>query len=698
MKKILAFILAMIFILSFSGCGNKNEETVFVDNIVLSDFISNYNSSLRSDNNTVVLWETTDSEYISCAKTLIDKILKNPSGAVYNDSYIVEKDSYGRAIVCLDVSAQNGFGGYVRKEYLVCIQKVRNDDFTYYEHFFWTENSSITSLETLKTFNDFGISPNDLELEGQFIEEEKLSFANSFLVSENSFLTQYYYNAKYFDWEIYANESSNIVSVAMSFSPQNDSLPKYQLKNNITSVISILIGVKEEKAEKISEEIFDYDQMSPTKKAKEHTKDWLCECVFDEDNITFYFTSVASKDYKDNYYWSPLTANTYFENLAQNYFENDKYESAITFFEQAGINSEDLLSAYYEMGNQLFKDNCLEDAVYYYSLAEDYKDAKEKTKEVYYTLAKEYEESGEYYSAYLYYDYADDYLDASDKQDECCYKFGNQLFEEKDYVDAAAYFSLSNGYENANEMENECNYVYGTQQLSIGNTDVGIEYLQKCRGYKDTDDIVLTVFYDRAMSDVQNYILNCNNGTSRLEYSRGGKGLELYKKAVESLKKCENYNDSSYWLEIITSIEEICVSAHYANKMCGTSYSPELTTFSVSVEEDTIILNEPNFKKSAGIQLELSFAKDKSSFSAFIPSVWYSGMSDEDACAVRMVVALFTNVFSDQTFEKYLNENFSSDDTQKTVKVEYNDYIIEITTTPSNTYHEVSITINGYLK
>ena len=62
-----------------------------------------------------------DKQYLSAAEDFICKILKNPYSATLHDSYIVEKDSYGRAIVFLDVTAENSFGGTVRNKFYVCI-------------------------------------------------------------------------------------------------------------------------------------------------------------------------------------------------------------------------------------------------------------------------------------------------------------------------------------------------------------------------------------------------------------------------------------------------------------------------------------------------------------------------------------------------------------------------------------------------
>ena len=74
-----------------------------------------------------------NNKYISCAKTLIQNNLKDPSSVIYNDAYVYEKDDYGRAIVYLDYSARNGFGGMGRERKYVFINGL-NDDGTFTYH------------------------------------------------------------------------------------------------------------------------------------------------------------------------------------------------------------------------------------------------------------------------------------------------------------------------------------------------------------------------------------------------------------------------------------------------------------------------------------------------------------------------------------------------------------------------------------
>ena len=60
-----------------------------------------------------------DTQAISIAKQLVGNDLKNPYSAVWNDVRVEMKDDYNRYIVYVDVSAQNGFGGYNRHQYYV---------------------------------------------------------------------------------------------------------------------------------------------------------------------------------------------------------------------------------------------------------------------------------------------------------------------------------------------------------------------------------------------------------------------------------------------------------------------------------------------------------------------------------------------------------------------------------------------------
>lgn len=97
-----------------------------------------------------------DELYINAAEDLIYNTLKNPYSASLHDSYIVEQDNYGRAIVYLDITAENSFGGMIRNEYYVCIHEAKSDG-TYRHNgsLSYCEANDI-SLDYLKRINGWG--------------------------------------------------------------------------------------------------------------------------------------------------------------------------------------------------------------------------------------------------------------------------------------------------------------------------------------------------------------------------------------------------------------------------------------------------------------------------------------------------------------------------------------------------------------
>ncbi len=97
----------------------------------------------------------TDDTYIGCAKQIISKSLKNPSSLVVNDAYVYEKDDYGSAIVCMDITAENGYGGADRDVLYVCVMYVQSDgSYNFHPTCNYTEEKN--NLEFLKNINGFG--------------------------------------------------------------------------------------------------------------------------------------------------------------------------------------------------------------------------------------------------------------------------------------------------------------------------------------------------------------------------------------------------------------------------------------------------------------------------------------------------------------------------------------------------------------
>lgn len=126
MKKFKILVLLLVFVLSLSICAcsnTNNSETTNSDNISNT----NNNEATNGDNisegeNEIKLYTATESGYknaaISAAKEYLLGCLKNPNSLVINGASIYqENDEEYRslAVVNVDYSAQNGFGGMNRE-------------------------------------------------------------------------------------------------------------------------------------------------------------------------------------------------------------------------------------------------------------------------------------------------------------------------------------------------------------------------------------------------------------------------------------------------------------------------------------------------------------------------------------------------------------------------------------------------------
>ena len=104
-----------------------------------------------------------DNSAIEAAQQIVKNELKNPSSALFNETRIDLKDDYRRYIVYVDVSAQNGFGGYTRETYYVGLRLAEDGEtYWYFPNAPYISASYITP-ETAKNlfFNDWGQVPTE---------------------------------------------------------------------------------------------------------------------------------------------------------------------------------------------------------------------------------------------------------------------------------------------------------------------------------------------------------------------------------------------------------------------------------------------------------------------------------------------------------------------------------------------------------
>lgn len=104
---------------------------------------------------------------IECAKQVPAKNLKSQATAIYSDEKVLDNDNYSRYLICMNIEAQNSFGGYVRYKVYVVLQKVNTDKtFEYYpevavQYINYDNNFlSDTIIEQIKSDNDWGTQKN----------------------------------------------------------------------------------------------------------------------------------------------------------------------------------------------------------------------------------------------------------------------------------------------------------------------------------------------------------------------------------------------------------------------------------------------------------------------------------------------------------------------------------------------------------
>ena len=104
-----------------------------------------------------------DSSAVSAAQQIVKNNLKNPSSAIFNTTRVELKDDYRRYIVYVDVSAQNGFGGYTRERYWVGLRLAEDGETYWYFPNMPYFSADVITAESAKNmfFTDWGQEPQE---------------------------------------------------------------------------------------------------------------------------------------------------------------------------------------------------------------------------------------------------------------------------------------------------------------------------------------------------------------------------------------------------------------------------------------------------------------------------------------------------------------------------------------------------------
>lgn len=596
-----------------------------------NDFINSYNRKIRSTVSASTPRIASDDEFIASAKTLIDKMLKNPSTAQYNSAEVVEKDSYGRAIVHVDVSAQNSFGGWVRSDYYVCIKGVNSDgQFTFNPTFYYIDEYSSVLYESLKSINDFDENPADEEVKDILADDDSFSECGSIDLGD-LFLS--IYNAKIAETECYLCVDRNgYVRSAYTVSSLNTDNSR-----KVACAMSAAMSgnsYSEEKSE--IENVINLNSNTITGLGHYYNGGLVYDCKKETGSSVLAVTLVEKDTYETGLYWTPNTQDEYCEKLGDKYFEEQNYDEAIQFYQYSDSAGDKLLEAYYKKAEDALNREDFETAATYYSQTNGYKDSVEKMKECYYKAGCKSQEAQNYLEAISLFESALNYSDAPEKVKENNYLQGKSLFDVSKYTEAAPYFENSGDYSDASTMELDCFYLYGKQQMELGYVSDAIEYLSKCRGFKDADDILLSYYYDEATKAYNTYMTAFADGDS---YT-----INLnYEETHNKLVLCEGYKDSNSLLCVVDKLYE-------AKKYYGDLSSNVYGVFSmngatVTIDGNIMTINVPSYTNDAQVicSLNVQYNMSNNSFTAIAENM-YGGESVVSKKNVKMVESLL-NIF-----------------------------------------------------
>lgn len=227
------------------------------------------------------------------------------------------------------------------------------------------------------------------------------------------------------------------------------------------------------------------------------------------------------------------------------------------------------------------------------------------------------------------------------------------------YLAAAEQFISAGNYKDAGSMALECYYQYGNEQMELNYVTDGLAYLSKCRGYKDTDEIIQSYYYEEGKKAFD----RCIDAFS-------GEGC---KKAIDKLTLCEGYKDSNSLIRIIEKLNYVWTEMPYESNWAASLYD-----MSISVSEDSITIKKDNFISQRSADLMLKYNVKKQSFDAVING--FSAIGGIPQKSVLALIRLFTDIEKTDDLATKINDKYewTVDDGGESFSINYGGYSISI--------------------
>jgi hypothetical protein len=228
-------------------------------------------------------------DFINAAQTAVYNYLRSPSTAVWGDANVIERDTYGRAIVSVTVDAQNAFGATVRNYLLVVIQGFTSDThFTYNTangvHSFRSRIELESGVDLMKIANFFGqprhadaLEESDFEAHGQI---------DGYSI---------YHREDFFTVFVYMDDSERIS--AISLTAPVAALEDEDFERLLQVYVATLIGASTSEAREILHDVFDFPTQTPTEHI--YQNGIFYQSYIEDGFVTFLVAAVRTSQYEN---------------------------------------------------------------------------------------------------------------------------------------------------------------------------------------------------------------------------------------------------------------------------------------------------------------------------------------------------------------------------------------------------------------
>lgn len=397
-----------------------NQETTVAGRIPLDTFVERYNVIVKDGVEAdVSVSKASDSDYINAAKTLVANSLRFPDTVAYKKATMTEKDSYGRAIVFLDYTAENALGMALRSAGYFFINSCDASRGTFDYNMFDYRCESAEYIDLFKEANDFGVNPVDIAAEKYTINTDKLVDNGKAPITKDITYDkkQIVLNCGVLNFYL---DGQNVVAMVFEAS-------QYGKSEDIKLITDVLYSVQAGKTKLESSSaasaFFDVEGKNVSHEEAALLQNSILLQRQEKDTaVNYAIMSLDETQYAlGDEQWKPLYNDGYFGALGDSFFVNGDYDTALWFYQEGNVKSNNYKTSAFKVAEGLENNKEYDKAIVLYKDALDLPETKERYEKCNYLQGDIYMSEKRYDEAVDAFYAAGNYADASEKLDDAIF-------------------------------------------------------------------------------------------------------------------------------------------------------------------------------------------------------------------------------------------------------------------------------------